>query len=96
MLWGILVAVLGSLAGWFLAPIVASAGLLAWGIGSAGPIAGSMAAAFQASVGNVIAGSVFAFCQSIAMGGLSAFGYAVGGVVGGAISLLGGWLSGLF
>ncbi|KAI5302629.1 hypothetical protein KEM56_000504 [Ascosphaera pollenicola] len=39
------------------------------GFGAAGPVAGTVAAAWQASIGNVAAGSVFAACQSVAMTG---------------------------
>ncbi len=37
------------------------------GFGAAGPIGGSIAAAIQASIGNVAAGSLFAFLQGLAM-----------------------------
>lgn len=116
MLWGIVATLLGGLGGWFLAPFVASWGLLAWGMGAAGPIAGeslprlffrrvgltshnwpgTAAAAAQASIGNVVAGSIFAFLQSIAMGGLSIIGLAIGGVMGGVFGFLGGLLGGWF
>ncbi|RDB27540.1 hypothetical protein Hypma_003816 [Hypsizygus marmoreus] len=42
------------------------------GFSAGGPIAGSIAAAWQASIGNVVAGSVFALLQSIAMTGAGA------------------------
>ncbi|KAF7954528.1 hypothetical protein EAE96_005648 [Botrytis aclada] len=47
------------------------------GFTAVGPVAGSAAAAWQSSIGLVEAGSFFALCQSIAMGGA-----AVGGIVG--------------
>jgi len=96
MLWGIVATLLGGLGGWFLAPFVASWGLLAWGMGAAGPIAGTAAAAAQASIGNVVAGSIFAFLQSIAMGGLSIIGLTVGGIIGGVMGFLGGLVGGWF
>jgi len=37
------------------------------GFGSMGPIAGSIAASWQATIGNVAAGSLFAFLQSVGM-----------------------------
>ena len=43
--------------------------LEAVGFTAAGPAAGSAAAAWQASIGAVEAGSLFAWCQSAAMGG---------------------------
>ncbi|KAK6339389.1 hypothetical protein TWF718_008808 [Orbilia javanica] len=45
-----------------------------------GPLAGSSAAAWQASIGNVVAGSTFAFIQSISMTSTSM--YATGAVAG--------------
>ena len=39
------------------------------GFTAAGPVAGSAAATWQASIGAVQAGSLFAWCQSAAMGG---------------------------
>ncbi|KAJ7616732.1 hypothetical protein B0H17DRAFT_1152607 [Mycena rosella] len=41
--------------------------LAAIGFGSLGPIAGSIAAGWQATIGNVAAGSLFAFLQSVGM-----------------------------
>jgi hypothetical protein len=67
------------------------------GFSALGPTAGSAAAAWQSSVGIVQAGSVFAWCQSVAMGG-SAAGtiLATQGVAAGAtgFAALGGMLSG--
>jgi len=37
------------------------------GFGALGPIAGSIAAGWQAAIGNVAAGSLFAFLQSVGM-----------------------------
>ncbi|KAF8535287.1 hypothetical protein BDD12DRAFT_856099 [Trichophaea hybrida] len=40
------------------------------GFGTLGPVAGSLAAAWQASIGNVAAGSLFATLQSCGMTGV--------------------------
>jgi Interferon-induced 6-16 family len=63
---------------------VASPAILgAIGFGFFGPIAGTIAAGWQASMGSVAAGSLFAFLQSAAMGG-AAMGFFVGiGAFGG-------------
>ncbi|KAM0308094.1 hypothetical protein ACHAO8_010318 [Botrytis cinerea] len=50
------------------------------GFSAAGPIAGSTAAAWQSGIGLVEAGSIFAWCQSVAMGGA-----AVGGIIGAGV-----------
>ncbi|KAJ8066910.1 hypothetical protein OCU04_004295 [Sclerotinia nivalis] len=50
------------------------------GFSAAGPVAGSAAAAWQSSIGLVEAGSIFAWCQSVAMGGA-----AVGGIIGAGV-----------
>jgi len=54
---------------------------------------GSIAAAIQAGIGNVAAGSLFAMLQSMAMGGgipalVSALGGLCWGAIGAAISIL--------
>lgn len=59
------------------------------GFGASGPVVGSMAAAWQATIGNVVAGSLFAFLQSAAMGG-AAMGLFAGFGVLGAIVAMGG------
>ncbi|KAJ6561116.1 hypothetical protein DFH09DRAFT_1160505 [Mycena vulgaris] len=41
------------------------------GFSSIGPVAGTLAASIQASIGSVAAGSSFAVAQSIAMGGMA-------------------------
>jgi len=51
----------------------------------AGPAAGSAAAAWQASIGVVQAGSLFAWCQSAAMGGAAVGGVQMAGVAGAAL-----------
>lgn len=52
------------------------------GFGALGPIAGSSAAAWQASMGVVEAGSLFAWCQSAAMGGAAVSGIIATGATG--------------
>lgn len=67
------------------------------GFSALGPAAGSAAAAWQSSVGIVQAGSLFAWCQSAAMGGAAAGTIvAAQGVAGGVagFAALGGILSG--
>ena len=56
------------------------------GFTAAGPAAGSAAAAWQASMGVVEAGSLFAWCQSAAMGGAALGGIQVAGIAGAAIT----------
>ena len=64
--------------------------LAAAGFSSIGPVAGSAAAAWQASMGTVVAGSLFSFLQSAAMGA-AAMGLFVGvGAVGGGIAVAAG------
>jgi hypothetical protein len=58
-------------------PILGAAGFTA-----VGPAAGSTAAAWQASIGAVEAGSIFAWCQSAAMGGAAVNGIIATGVAG--------------
>ncbi|KAH6666310.1 hypothetical protein B0J14DRAFT_491063 [Halenospora varia] len=77
------------------AALAAPAILGAIGFTAAGPAAGSIAAGWQAGIGVIEAGSLFAWCQSAAMGGaavggilftgLSGAGLAVGAVVAGAL-----------
>ncbi|KAF5874787.1 uncharacterized protein Bfra_003236 [Botrytis fragariae] len=71
-----------------IASVVAVPVLGAVGFSAAGPIAGSTAAAWQSSMGLVEAGSIFAWCQSAAMGG-AAVGGIIGAGVGGAGILAG-------
>ncbi|MCJ1467132.1 hypothetical protein MMC07_005754 [Pseudocyphellaria aurata] len=52
------------------------------GFGVAGPVAGSVAAGWQSSIGLVQTGSFFAWCQSAAMGGAAAGGITAAGVAG--------------
>ena len=50
-------------------------------------MAGSAAAGWQASMGVVEAGSLFAWCQSAAMGGAAVNGIIAAGAAGGAVLL---------
>lgn len=52
------------------------------GFTAAGPVAGSAAAAWQSSMGLVEAGSIFAWCQSAAMGGAAVGGILATGIAG--------------
>lgn len=75
---------------------VGAAILPAIGFGSAGVVASSWAAAWQASIGNVAAGSTFAACQSLAATGSSmvaASGAAIGAVVPYGKKIVGGTCS---
>jgi len=55
--------------------------LSAIGFSSIGPVAGSLAAAWQSLIGTVAAGTPFALLQSAAMGGaVAGLSYGVGGV----------------
>lgn len=65
----------------------------ALGFAAAGPVTGSAAAAWQASLGLVEAGSFFAWCQSAAMGGAAVNAIAGTGLAGLA-GLAGGSLGG--
>ncbi|KZZ92694.1 hypothetical protein AAP_02775 [Ascosphaera apis ARSEF 7405] len=56
----------------FVASKVVTTGLGIIGFAATGPVAettGTVAAAWQASIGNVAAGSLYAACQSVAMTG---------------------------
>lgn len=57
------------------------------GFAATGPVPLSAAAAWQSSVGLVQAGSVFAWCQSAAMGGAAVNGIVACGVAGGSAAL---------
>ncbi|PQE33408.1 hypothetical protein CJF32_00011112 [Rutstroemia sp. NJR-2017a WRK4] len=63
-------------------PLVTVPILGAVGFSAVGPIAGSIAAAWQSGIGLVKAGSVFAWCQSVAMGGAGSGGIGLGGIFG--------------
>ena len=64
------------------AALLAPVALTAVGFGAAGPVAGSLATVWQASIGNVVAGSSFAFLQAAGMGGGAAgvLGWVAAGV----------------
>ncbi|CCM05725.1 uncharacterized protein FIBRA_07957 [Fibroporia radiculosa] len=60
-----------------------------------GVAAGSMAAGIQSSIGNVVAGSMFAICQSITMGGSIPFLWIITSATAAAgLGALIGWVSG--
>ncbi|PCH38591.1 hypothetical protein WOLCODRAFT_64885 [Wolfiporia cocos MD-104 SS10] len=91
-MWAVLAAG-GAVLAAFTFPVVAPLALVVVGFSAAGPVAGSIAAGIQACIGNVAAGSLFAVCQSVAMGGAipwlwTATATAFGTVVGGAIPWL--------
>lgn len=56
-----------------------------------GPVALSIATAWQASIGSVASGSLFAFLQSMAMGGAASSLIWVIGALGGAAIIGAGW-----
>lgn len=60
------------------------------GFSAAGPVAGSAAAAWQASLGIVEAGTLFAWCQSAAMGGAAVSTIVTTGALGGALATVPG------
>jgi len=62
-------------------PILGAAGFVA-----TGPVAGSAAAAWQSSIGLVEAGTLFAWCQSAAMGGAALNGIVSVGVAGAGVA----------
>ena len=70
------------------ASLVALPILGAVGFTAAGPAAGSAAAAWQASIGLVEAGSFFAWCQSAAMGGAAVNGIIATGVAGATMPVI--------
>lgn len=61
------------------------------GFGPGGVVAGSFAAAWMAKLGVVTAGSLYAFLQSLAMGGISVYGQAS---IVGIIQVVFQWLLG--
>jgi hypothetical protein len=76
-----------------LSPIVPGA----VGFSAAGPVAGSLAAGWQSSMGLVAAGSPFAILQSAAMGGVGAAGCvsAVAGTIGATVGAVTSGISNL-
>lgn len=69
-----------------LASVAAVPVLGAAGFAATGPVAGSAAAAWQASIGLVEAGSLFAWCQSAAMGGAALGGVVACGAAGAGVA----------
>lgn len=70
-----------SAASMFAVPVLGLVGFTA-----VGPAANSAAAAWQASIGAVQANSLFAWCQSAAMGGAALGGVQAAGVAGAALT----------
>lgn len=68
-----------------LTPVLGPTMLGAFGFTAIGPAAGSLAASWHGSIGNAAAGSVFAWCQSAAMGGGAASLFNAAGAVGAGI-----------
>lgn len=58
------------------------------GFSSIGPAAGTAATAWQASIGAVQAGSAFAMCQSISMGGVAAQTVSAVGAAGAGVAAM--------
>ncbi|KAJ7454029.1 hypothetical protein B0H11DRAFT_1926672 [Mycena galericulata] len=86
-------AVVGAVVAPFAAPV--ALGLV--GFSSIGPVAGTFAAATQAGIGNVVAGSAFACAQSVAAGGaLPAVGYAISAGISGFLGGFFGWVASWF
>ncbi|KAK0451103.1 adaptin N terminal region-domain-containing protein [Armillaria borealis] len=87
--------VIGAVAGAALTPVLAPAALGIVGFSAAGPVAGTLAALIQSSIGNVAAGSAFAVAQSIAMGGaIPTTVYAASGVAAGVAGWAASWFGG--
>ncbi|TFK66068.1 hypothetical protein BDN72DRAFT_962022 [Pluteus cervinus] len=70
-------------------------GLNVIGFSAAGPVAGSIAAGIQSSIGVIEAGSLFAWCQSAAMGGYAAARLATAGGTGAGAAVASGVVSSL-
>ena len=68
--------------------IAAPYALAAAGFTGTGVVAGSLAAGWQATVGNVAAGGLFAGLQSVSMGGFTSATYAAFTAGGAAVSQL--------
>ncbi|KAF9785311.1 hypothetical protein BJ322DRAFT_823627 [Thelephora terrestris] len=72
-----------------LAPFLTVPVLNVVGFSAAGPVAGSLAAGLQATIGNVAAGSLFATAQATAMGaGVPVLAQGVGGVFTGVAAMV--------
>jgi len=81
---------LASVAGFILTGVLGPPILGLVGFSAAGPVAGSIAAGIQSTIGNVAAGSLFVGAQAAAMGqGVPAVGYAIGcGLVAGFAAIV--------
>jgi len=76
-----LVVIVGVIACLVLLLFAFKLGLPLIGFSVIGPVAGSIAAGIQSTIGNVVAGSLFAVVQSLAMGGNVVFAIATSWVV---------------
>ncbi|EQL34737.1 hypothetical protein BDFG_03442 [Blastomyces dermatitidis ATCC 26199] len=70
------------------ASVIATPALGAIGFTSIGPAAGTVATAWQSGIGSVEAGSIFAMCQSAAMGGVVAKAVTAVGAAGAGVAAL--------
>jgi hypothetical protein len=87
LLTGVQVLGLGTAVMAIAAPVVIPAALGAFGFGAIGPVAGGIAAGWQSSIGIAQTGSLFAWCQSVAMGGTAIAGGLTTGIgLGGGIA----------
>ncbi|KAL7638103.1 UNVERIFIED_CONTAM: hypothetical protein RMT77_011728 [Armadillidium vulgare] len=84
--------VVGAVAGAAATTVIAPVVLGGLGFTAGGVAASSMAAAWQASIGNVVAHSLFAVLQSVGAAGMGAIGVAItslgGAAVGGVTGLV--------
>ncbi|KAJ7682032.1 hypothetical protein DFH06DRAFT_1160039 [Mycena polygramma] len=93
----VLGAAICGIVGAIVAPLAAPAVLGIVGFSEIGPVAGGFAAAAQAGIGNVVAGSPFAVAQCVAMGGaLPAIGYVGAGGIAGLFGGFFGWIASFF
>jgi hypothetical protein len=91
----------GAAAGVVGAPVLLPTTLAMIGFSSLGPIAGSIAAGWQAGIGNVAAGSLFSVLQSAGMGGfgtgiITAVASAIGGALGAAAGAIANFFTSFF
>jgi len=84
-------AVVGGIVGGIAIPAGVTAVLGLPGFSAIGPATGSLAAAWQASIGNVASESLFAIIQAVAMGAVPPVAVVVGGIVIGVVTGLSIW-----
>ncbi|KAK0234060.1 hypothetical protein IW262DRAFT_1452609 [Armillaria fumosa] len=83
---------IGAIVGAALTPVIVPPILGLFGFGAAGPVVSGIAAGIQSGIGNVAAGSPFAYLQSMAMGGIISAGpYVISGLVGGVVGWAMSW-----